>query len=698
LSDWQSLANVGDREIAVTEYENPTAEALDLWQEIIGVTPDSSLNSNTLHHRREFNNLREALELDPTEITANLLLGSYARSHFRNTHVSQADLMADADGVLKQLEKPRRLLAILDRPEIIERRDQFIANVGQALEMYDAADRDDVKELLASHDKMAFLRRDALRSMAKLTVNQFLDGDPEDASIRPVYYRFVHQWFNINSMLDFAARQAPGVSLNLIRDPNDFQSYFCFAIRNGGRLFVLSDVPANAHPMQPMLSRRPDREMDERIAKNWFPYDLMGLAYNEENGQLYFDRSEQKALVVGQSDALPLRPISKLSAPETIWIAMMFGLIVDRFWRRGHTEKALSYTAEMVRVEDKMLTAAAKSGLPVKGYAKIDAKPLTLDQVMHPDEEASKAYGTRRSFDNLWLEERYGHLVSEESLNLISSPERLHTLALTSGEITDGRTRKSEHRLPHESRAVDQVKVEKLPSTFFGSKDKIEADRLFVARYNFAIQVDALARNEFEKRKDGIVTWYRSKVDANVETLKSWVGDYVLWVESHSDHSRFTGKGYHPSQGARLRSFAFPWELEDTYESRNNLGFGSYCIGGWTNRGHICAVNETKATYAFTFCPANAKELSVVAGCSEEELPDVLRHYNLDEVRGGNQMLDRVDPAEWAIDNPWTSLDMRVHIFLSKRGFAKLAAKSVRPPYWVEHGTGADIRQWWRKG
>ncbi|MDW9481917.1 hypothetical protein GOB57_25030 [Sinorhizobium meliloti] len=689
----------------MTEYDNPTAEAIDLWQEIIGVTPETtSFTMGNYHHRSEFEHLREALDLDPTEITANLLLGSYARAHFRNTHISQAKLLADTAGVLELLEKPRRLMTILERPEIVERRDQFIANVAQALEMYDASDRDDIKTLLANHDDMAFLRRDALRSMANLSVHQFLDGDPEPATVRPVYYRFVHQWFNINSMLDFAASQAPGVSLNLIRDPNDYQSYFCFAIRNGGRLFVLSDVPQNAHPMQPMLSRRPDKEMDRRISRNWFPYDLMGLAYNEEDGKLYFDRSEQKALVVGQSKALPLRPISKLGAPETVWIAMMFGLIVDRFWRRGHTEKYLSYTAEMIRVQDKMIAAAAKSGLPVKGYATIDAKPLTVDAVMNPDEAALEGYGKRTDMSNRWLEERYGHLVTDESLNLIGSPERRHQLALSSGEVSDSRTREEARRFPGDNRTVSVVNLEKLPSTTFGSQEKLEADRLFVARYNYAVQIDALARNEFEKRKDEVRRWYRSKVDANIETLKSWVGDYVLWVEDNDSNSRFAGKRYYPFHGSSgrdrercIRAFAYPWELDDSHERSTNLGFGSYYVGGWGKGGALCAVNDTKASYAFVFCPSNAREVAVVAGCAEEELPDVLRHYDLNGGKQGNHLLDRIDPAEWVIHDPWRELDLRVGIFLSKRGFAKLCSKGVHPPYWIENGYKENIRQEWRK-
>lgn len=687
-------------------YDNPTAEALDLWQEIIGVTTEStSFTMGNVHHVSEFNDIREALDLDPTEITANLLLGSFARDHFKNTHVSQAALLADTAGILAKLEKSRRLMSILEREEIVERRDQFISNVSQALEMYDAADREDIRKILDSHDDMAYLRRDALRSMANLSVHQFLDGDPEPSGVRPVYYRFVHQWFNVNSMLDFAASQAPGVSINLIRDPNDYQSYFCFAIRNGGRLFVLSDVPQNAHPMQPMLSRRPDKDMDRRISRNWFPYDLMGLAYNEEDGRLYFDRSEEKALVIGQATALPLRPISKLGAVETVWIAMMFGLIVDRFWRRGHTEEKLSYTAEMVRVQDRMIAAAERSNLPVKGYTTIEAKPITLADMKDDVGAAANAYGSRGGDNHAWLEKRYGHLVSEDTLNVIASPERHQMLALSSGEITDARRPHEGRRFITDSRSVSILNLGKLPSTSFGTQEKIEADRLFVARYNYAIQIDALARNEYEKRHKEVQDWYRAAVTSNRKTLESWVGDHVLWLESPGGNSRFSHKRFFPfargnfSRDERcVRAFAYPWELDHDYE--RNLNIGAYYMGGWNAKGAVCAMTGNKASYAFVFCPVNATELALLAGCGADDLPDVLRDYDLDTEHQGNQMLDRVDPMEWAVHNPWEELDLRVGFFLSKRGFAKLSATATVPDYWRDsplHYGGLTFRQGWRR-
>jgi hypothetical protein len=98
-------------------------------------------------------------------------------------------------------------------------------------------------------------------------------------------------------MLAAATRMPSGVSLNLIRHPDGYQSYFCFVIRNGGNLFVLSDVPEYSHPLQGMMSRRPDRELDRRAARNWFPYDLLGASYDEESGRLYIKQTEQRGLV-----------------------------------------------------------------------------------------------------------------------------------------------------------------------------------------------------------------------------------------------------------------------------------------------------------------------------------------------------------------------------------------------------------------
>jgi hypothetical protein len=683
-------------------HDNPTAEALELWQEIIGMTPQSrAMTIGTFHHMSEFEHLREALELDPSEITANLMLGAYARAHFRQTVVSQAELLENVKGVLDKLEKPRRLMALLERPEIVERRDMFLAGVAAALEQYGAAERDDVKALLADHDGMAFLRRDALRSMANLSVHQFLDGDPEPEGVKPVYYRFVQQFFNLNSLLSHAARQAPGVSLNLVRDPNDYQSYFCFAIRNGGRLFVLSDVPENPHPMAPMLSRRPDKDMDRRIARNWFPYGLMGVAYNAESGKLYIDRSSERSLVVEQTEALPLLPISKLGPEEVVWTSMMFGLIVDRFWRKGFVKDALSYTAEMIRVQDRMLAAAVRSGLPVKGYTKIDMAELRLSDVMK--EDISSSVGSRDDHQNRWIEERYGHLVSEGSLNVIASPERRHTLNLASGEIASDASRKSlSAEFSGHSKAVAQVAVEKLPSTHFGTKEQLEKDRMFLARYNFAVQIDALARNEYERRKDEITKWYRERVAANLDAVKSWVRDGVTWIEDDHEAGHHAGYRYHPKvtvdgvmREVNLRSIFQPWEWENTYVRQHLIG--SHYIGGFKEGRPLCAVNGTKATYVYTVNPGTPEELAMVAGCGLADLPDVLRHFTLKQPHGRNYILQRVDPVEWVVNNPWSDGDYRVSLLLSKRAFAALDKTHSVPDYVRRRAFAHPVSYEWRR-
>ena len=70
-------------------------------------------------------------------------------------------------------------------------------------------------------------------------------------------------------------------------------------------------------------------------ARNWFPYDLLGLQYDEEAGRLYFKQAEGTAIAPYQSDALPLRKVSDLPANEVVWLVMMFDLIKERLKRGG---------------------------------------------------------------------------------------------------------------------------------------------------------------------------------------------------------------------------------------------------------------------------------------------------------------------------------------------------------------------------
>jgi hypothetical protein len=401
--------------------DSPLIQAIALYAEITGVkVPESerdrygSMSFRTYDVMKTYDNLKEALELDPTEVTANLMLSYYTRDLLGDQKLSMLDLLNDPTAFLKKLEQPRELLAIVNRADVTEARDAFIVQLNKALDRYGAAGREDVQATLAKHDNIAFLRRDALRGVERLRINQFLRGEPEPDTVRPVFHNKVFQWWNINSLLQAATQMPSGVSLNLIRDRDAFQSYFVFCIRNGANLFVLSDAPEYAHPLQGMMTRRPDRALGDRACRAWFPYDLLGMKWDEDQERWYVENSDVKGIAVYQQEHKVLKPIAELAPEETIWTTMMLDLIVRKFWNQGFQAPALSYTGEMIKIEDRLIERAQTALLPVGKYEPLALAPLTVDD-MTTDKVDEAAVGKKGHAPNRWLEERYKDQIDPRS-------------------------------------------------------------------------------------------------------------------------------------------------------------------------------------------------------------------------------------------------------------------------------------------
>lgn len=666
-------------------------QALNLWKEVTGVDPSAtSMRLSDWHLRETFEELQEAIDLDPTEVTANLLLAFFVNTYLADREVSLLDLLNERDMIEARLVKPRELLAILNRPEVVDSRDGFIAALRVALSRYDAAQREDVNKLLGKTDHIAILRRDALRSIARLRVDQFLDGNPEPIDARPVYNRVVHQWWNINSMLAAATRMPSGVSLNLIRHPDAFQSYFCFTIRNGGNLFVLTDVPEYSHPLQGFMTRRPDRALSKRAVKNWFPYDLLGLEYDEESKRHYIKESQQNGLVAYQNAALPLKPVAELPAAELVWVSMMFELIVEKFWRRGFKAPALSYTAEMLGSEAVLIEFAKTANLPVPAYQPVSLPALTKHDVS-ADASTEEEIGKKYHEPNRWMEERYGERVPDGLLNLLGAPEQVFVLEHKTGEAAS--VDPNFYSLTDWQKSdllAGRKQLEKLDATSFGSREQIAADRKFIARANFATRINVLAKEEFESSKDEIFAWYRERVEANASVLLRWCGNTEIWVDD-GVHPCFS---HHEGCVSAVRSvevnpsgFHSPTHLTRRFFMRHHLATDErlyhtgLTIGQRGEDGRpLCYLNGTKASYWALFYPGNPEELALLAGCSISDLPDVLQHWNQLRSYTGNSILSRVDPMLWRVKNPWLKLNLSVRIAFSKRGMARIDKQPAERP------------------
>lgn len=694
--------------------DSPLIEAIALWEELTGVAPPdekgfwgSAAGGGTWAIRDTYKALKEALELDPTEVTATLLLKRFLEEYMKGAKTSLDDMLRNPEQAMKQMAAAKKLLDILERPEIISARDNFIDGLRRGLAAYGASERADVKALLDKHDDIAILRRDALRSLKNLRVDQFLEGDSEPAGYNPVYVNDVHLWWNVNSLLKAMTYLPSGVSLNLIRDPNAYESYFAFAVRNGGNLFVLSDVPEHAHPLASTMARKPGRDMDRRAARNWFPYDLLGMEVDEKGDSVQKASSDEKGLVLYQENTIPMMKIGAVGPAECIWITMMLDLIVMKFWKVGFKAKQLSYTGEMIKLQDTLLLAASKANLP----AVID-KPLEMPALTIADVTGSavdpEQVGRMYDEPNRWLEERYKHLVSEESLNLLAGPGEIRKLLAGSEEVKslgaredDNHDENGKHIWSTDKRALAlrQTTLVVMSGTKFGTPAELEADRRFLARYNAAKQIDMYARREFEERKAEVLKWYEKKVRKNLPELLKWTNAAPIWIEAGvykgafnsmsgvgstvrhikvSPNAGYGGEERIVHQFIRTLDLTKKGDLWDHAARWGGIQLGDFRSerGGY----RTCVLTDARASVEFVFCPSTSDELAALAGVAVKDLPDVLQNWRKMEPYRGNSILDRIDPMIWKLDDPWLSLDLRVRTPLSILGHRRVVKMGAAVP------------------
>ena len=613
----------------------------------------------------------------------------------------RAGMMTETiDKVDGLLAKHRKLISLVEDSQTMEVVDEFSSLIQRALERYHAADREDVQQVIKDRSTLSLLRRDALRSIENLRTDQFLTGGHEADGVTPRYNETIHQWWNINSLLAASVTMPSGVSLNLIRDPDAFQSYFCFAIRNGANLFILSDFPDLAHPMQGQMTRRPDRRLQERASRNWFPYELLDLEYSEDGKRMYEAASKKRSIVAYQSDheALPLKKISDMPAEELVWTSMMFDLIIEKFWHQKYNAPTLSYTAEMVKSEHALIERAKTSNLPAVVTNPLAMPSLTISDVLSENND-EESIGKKVTQENLWMEKRYAHLVSEDTLNLVTQPDEQLVLDLKTSEVHPSAT-PGKLALHNNQEKNGTLGLQHLNATSFGSKKEIEQNRRFIARYNFASQIKLHAHNEFESRKDEVLQWYRTQASKNLENLIDWAGNEHLWIMDgptqtfdhwKSNAGRTTTiclekdeNGVPQIDTPRVGAHSLVSHhgiTKNTYGTPLQSLWKTTKLSPCKSDGTLmCQFNtDIKASTTVVFYPTNSKELALLAGCDVSDLPDVLQHWDLRDLYKGNSILNRIDPMLWVAKNPWQGLDLRLQLGFSKRAMKELKKRTKLP-------------------
>lgn len=665
-------------------------EILALWSKLTGFDPEAKRwTMGDYDIRKMSEEIAKAQRLDPTDGLALMLVEASLDSFLGSRSFTASQMLADLPKHFEFLKDAQALRKLLHESGMPEAREELKDWVRKALGHYRALHREDIQKLLENRDDVAFLWRDALVAIDEsLETHQFMQGEPEPAGTMPAYHDHVLGAFTPNGLLQAMTGMPSGILISMVRDPVDaIHSYFVFGIRNGGTLSLLTDRTDWKHPLQRKLSRRPERELGSRMQRSWFPYSVLDIQYvYDEDGALadvYVEREE--GLIPNEFTARRMKPIAELTPQETVWIAMMFNLIARKFFHRDFKTPELSYLGEQVRTVTAMEIGAASRNLPVVDYAPLEAKPLRSSELVSAviPEMAKVEPGTGV---HAWMEERYKDRVDDALLNVLGKPTRQEYLLTHAGEVKPGSLSKWRDR--GQVAQVDR-KLELFDATYFGSRERLLADRVFIARHNQAQAIERLASMEFEERRKEVQDWWLATMKGRKEALLAAIGEgrFDVFSQTLVDGPRFN------TVPAGERNLLTVRHLEsfDSYEyphmhSGVVLTDDENARSGWAGESawgekwpyNVCAISGFKTSWRARFKPVVADHLAALAGVGVNELPDVLRHWNASNPYGGNHILDRIDPLDWSIQDPWCRISFDVDIWLAERGMKKLCKQAGR--------------------
>ena len=620
------------------------------------------LDEKNWSDRDEIEILNLAFELDDTGITMFALLRGLYDRFLKDTKFSAKYVLDEFQAFTTTIRAIKELYNIVEEPTIVECLRAFEARILDSARGYGKAPEDipALENLLSDKYSMASIRLSALRSMRDLQQFQFLQGEPSKEPLKVNHWVF--EFWNINSLIAAMKMQRiPGVSLCLIRDPDEVMaSYFVFAVSSGENLTILTDREEGAHPLYWKMARKPDRQMVARWDKNYFPYHLLELKTNEKGE--YF-AAQRTGLVKYNTEAVKLAPLGALPPADFMWTTLVLDRINEDFGRQRKLLPELAYTGEMV-ITPEVLVGSTGS-LVKQGYY----KPLELALLKHEDvtrETTATQWEHNPTTFNDWAEERYAKNVPAELLNIVGEEQR-HLLGESSGlmEKDDWRTTKK-----------DSTLVGLSPVTF-GDKEKLHRDQLWVARYNQMKHIDQQMHEEFEVNHKDVIEWWNKAILKQRDRL----AEAALRMAFETKSVQYASWASEPTEktvNILKVSTKSQWLAKDSAR----LGQWSRSFGNWAcfleyeNEGTLFKAN----VYAL-FTPNNPVALADLAGVTVKDLPVWLQHWYLNEPYDGNSILDRLDPLDWVLHNPWRNLRFLVHIPFAKSNFHR-ARKALGLPFY----------------
>lgn len=670
---------------------------IELWYKLQNISKDdlriyelSRCNPWDYQFRK---NVEEATELDPEGLTVLLILDNFRDDFFSSCGISIKDILENQN-FNSFISDCRLLSEMLSEEEIVNALGNFIGNVFSVIERMNI-DREDVSKMIQDRYEIGVLRRDSLHSMETLAFHQFFQGDTQTEHL--AYLPDIHLFWNMNSLIRCAWQSPDGVSINLIKDPLATSSFFAFVAKNGGNLTVITDKPNEAHPLSKYMSRRPEKDFTNRVFRNHFPYGLLDLTVDYK-GYLH---PGDNSLVPLQEKPIKIGSIATIEPDEIIWTVMMFALIDQKLYKENYHCAELSYTSEMIERPDigsELIENNPTAMCLIQDYKPL-AAPILNPSNIENDPQYKKYKGSGR---NNWLYERYKSQIPNDILNgllpgdgsapfllpdgssILAPKDRIGTgfhgetvLLKEPGEVSTYNSQYGVRFISGSNTVDDAVPLKKMTGDEFGSEKQIMNDYRWFARYNTAKFIQSQAEAECKSRKAELIEWVRERIELNLERICSDIIRTEFGQEKIEHPCYFSMIGLDGKWWERIQTHDAFIFVKDRLAYMRRPGIVFFPLtriseaGCWFSADAPCSfLLEAEAR--------RIDDLLYLTGLSSaNKLPDVLRHWkNSDYIYPddytGNSILNRIDPMDWVVKDPWNELRFNVIIGIGKKYLSKV--------------------------
>jgi len=633
--------------------------AITLFSELMN--ENRSFSGKSTDAWNQARRLEKAQTIDPSGVTSLILLNDFFQSNLKLIEFSAYDIINQTEYYEQHMSRLRALKDCLDDEEIVSYRETFSQNLENALKHYNP----DVN--VADIDGLyGQLRLDSLLSINKLERHTFFKSSTPWTAKGLKYSDQIFKAWNINSLLCLSDKLPDGLSLCLICDQKIVDSYFVVIVKAGESLSILTDREKWAYPGQ-SNARRNHRSQLERMDGNWFPYHLLDLIYDESTKKFKSGNSTQD-LTPYQPEVDVLGRLKDLGADELAWLIMLFDLCKDMFDTLGE-QPHLSYTAGMIASKSSFEEESQK--LPIKLDKSILINPLTLEDVLRANIEKHETTWRDLPFFNQWMEDLYADQITDDIIRPpIQLPDDSAVLMI---DLNDQGTPCSKEISMNTSRMGDRrTTISTLNPTTFGTKDNILSDMRYLARSNLAAAIQCLLNNDYEKHKTEMLDWFKEAVSNNQDALLGKIATLdndFLEVVSDEEPKQFSDR-----VGGQRRRYA----ITRMRHTAKHLPFGMHkplcLLSNLEGDRYKCAINpDTNATLFVHLKAHSAIDIRTLTGVPIDQIPVFLRHYKMTGYNG-NSILDRLDPVDERVLNPFDSLNLNIVIGFSKTGFNKLRA------------------------